>query len=135
MGKENLDNWVEVSSGIKFLCWGELKPSITNPDDAVIVNKGDKIQGIIMKIEPKMIKRDDGDEEIDSYMWYLKMKDYDEQVLVWANSSMMKRIDRFAEENIVFEVGDEVELHYVKDYKAKNNKMGREVNIRIRKHK
>jgi len=119
-----MSDWIESSIGVKFLCWGELKKSIENPDDAVVIKIGEKIEGIVTMIEP--VKDDDGN--IEQYKMKIKSKKYDVPVLVWSNASIKRQID-----DIGINEGDEIQLIYEKDYKAKNGKIGRDVKVRVKK--
>lgn len=127
MVKKN-DEWLESDSGVKFLCWGKLKDSMDNPDDAVVVKKGEMLQGIITSIEEVMDKDESGDEYVRDYKWMLKSKDYDVPIMVWSNASMKRQID-----DIGVSEGDEVQLIYQKDYKVKGGNTGRDIKLRVRK--
>lgn len=120
----NLDGWIEARTGVKFLCWGELKDSIQNPDDAVVIAKGDKIQGLVSKID----EQKDGD-DIVAYKWNLQAKEYDVPIIVWSNASMFKQI-----QDIGVDVGDEVLMTYIKDYKTKSGKIGKDIKLKVRKN-
>jgi len=120
-----MSDWLESSSGVKFLCWGELKESIDNPDDAVVVKKGEKLEGIVTSVE----EQKDGSDVV-AYKWKIKTKDYDEPVIVWSNASMFRQI-----QDIGVDTGDVVQLIYQKDYKAKNGKIGRDIKLRVKKGK
>lgn len=119
-----MSDWIESDLGVKFLCWDEVKDSIDNPDDAVVVKKGEKIQGIIQNIDTDEDKKGN----IKAYKWTLKAKDIDKPVIVWSNASMFRQI-----QDIGVEVGDEVQLIYQKDYEAKGGNIGRDIKLRVKK--
>jgi len=116
-----MSEWIESSSGVKFLCWGELKKEVDNPDDFVVVKMGEKIQGVIESYD---FSRDD-DGNISEGKFKLKTKEYEEPLLVWLNASMKRQVDE-----LKLDMGDEIQLLYQKDYKAKNGKIGKDVKIR-----
>lgn len=119
-----MSEWIESSMGIKFLCWGELKESIENPDDAVVVKIGGKIQGIIQSIDEQKDKEDN----VTAYKMKIKTKEHDVPVLIWSNASLFRQI-----EEIGIAVGNEVQMIYQKDYPAKGGKIGRDIKLRVKK--
>lgn len=123
-----MSEWFESSLGVKFLCWGEIKESIDNPDDAVVVKKGEKIQGLIRNID----EQKDKENNITAYKWILDTKEHDKPIVVWTNASILRQITDIQQDHKI-DVGDEIQLIYQKDYEAKGGKIGRDIKLRVRK--
>ena len=122
--KENLDEWLESSSGVKFLRWGELKPDVENPDDFIVIKKGESIRGIIKQIDEQIL---DGD--LKAYKWRVETPNCEEPVIIWSNASMFRQI-----QDIGVNVGDEFMLVYEKDYKSKTGKTGKDIKLRVKRN-
>ncbi len=119
-----MSEWQEAGTGVKFLCWGKIKDSIEDPNDAVVIKMTEKLEGLVQRITEEK----DKDGNIETYKLFVKTKKYDEPVMVWANASMKRQI---ADIGVVD--GDEIQLIYTKDYKAKNGKIGKEIKVRVKK--
>lgn len=115
-------SWIEAKSGVKFLCWGKIKPSIENKEDAVVVKIGETLEGIIEDISEQ--KDEDGDTT--SYKYRIKTKDFDEPVIVWSNASIKRQHDF-----LDLKTTDKIRLTYVKDYKTSHGKPGREIKVEV----
>jgi len=115
-------SWIEAKSSIKFLCWGEIKPSIENEEDAVVVKVGESLDGIIDNID----EMKDKEGNIESYKYRIMTKEHDEPILVFSNASMRRQ-----HESLGLKEGEVIRFTYVKDYKTKKGKPGREIKVEV----
>lgn len=121
--KENLDGWMEAKRGFYTLRWGELHEK-DNPEETIVVDKGGMIQGLVTKIEEQR-----EEDELKGFKINLRVKEYNEPVIVWSNKSFFSNL-----QELDVGVGDEIQLIYEKDYTARG-KICKSVKLRVKKNK
>jgi uncharacterized protein YbaA (DUF1428 family) len=115
--------WETEESNIKFLNWGEKKPDL-DKEQAVVVKKGEELQGIIKKISKDITP----DGELTDVRYNLKTKDDDKEILVWCNASMLRQ-----HKSLNIQEGDEIKLKYVDDYETNFGNKGRKITMAVKR--
>jgi len=114
-------SWTEEKSDVKFLCWGKIKPNLSK-EEAYVVPMGGNIVGDVQRIGTQ--ENDDG--EINTYKYYLKVKDEVKLILIWSNSSILRQ-----QKKLDIKEGEKVMFTYVNDYKTSYGKPGRNIKIAV----
>jgi len=117
-------SWIEAGSGVKFFDFGSYKPGHTDKE-AFLLKKGESVEAEVLRVEEVEKTNASGEEYID-YKYRLRIPGVDEDVLMWANTSIR------GQQEILNIVEDEhIRIHYIDDYKTNFGSSGRNVKIAV----
>jgi hypothetical protein len=112
-------SWIEEESGVKFLCWGQLKPSLTE-NDAITVKIGESIEADILRITET-----DGDED-KQYKYRLQIEGEKKPIIMWSNASIKRQ-----QNTLELKEGEHIRLTYIKDYETQFGQKGRQIKVEV----
>ena len=113
--------WVTEKSGVKFVCWNELKEDMKK-EDAIVLKDGDFVEGISESITEER----DKEGELVNVKFKIKTKEFEEPVFIWSNASILRQYQKLG-----IKEGEVLRFTYRGQYDTQFGKKGNRVELAV----